>query len=69
VRSTVYLFVDGAIYPPGLVTMRRVMERFGRVNGFLDLNGPDIHRLENIITMDLRVHGFFIPLIYGLKRR
>jgi hypothetical protein len=64
VRSTMYLFVDGAIYLPGLqrdyaAGVWAVMERFGRVNGFLELNGPDIHRLENIMTMDLRVHGAF----------
>jgi hypothetical protein len=53
VHSTMYLLVDVAIYLPGLQRdyaegVWVVLERFGRVNGFLELNGPDIHRLENI---------------------
>jgi hypothetical protein len=64
VRSTMYLFVDSAIYLPGLqrdyaAGVWAVTERFGKVNGFLELNGPNIHRLENIMTMDVRVHVAF----------
>jgi len=35
------------------------MERFGQVNGFLELNGPNIHRLESVITMEKSLHTFF----------
>ena len=44
-----------------------VMERFGQVNGFLELNGPDIHRLENVMTMDPSMHTFFDCLALWLE--
>jgi hypothetical protein len=43
------------------------MERFGRVSGFLELNGPNIHRLENIMTMDVRTHVAFDRLNIWLE--
>ena len=44
-----------------------VMERFGQVNGFLELNGPNIHRLENVITMEIGFHTLFDRLTIWLE--
>jgi len=38
------------------------MERFGQVLGVEELNGADIHRLENIMTMDGTLHTLFDSL-------
>jgi hypothetical protein len=46
-----------------------VMERFGQVNGFLELNGPDIHHLENVMTMTPDVHASFDALEIWLEAR
>jgi hypothetical protein len=43
------------------------MERFGQVNGFLELNGPNIHRLENVITMEIGFHTLFDRLTIWLE--
>ena len=67
------LFIDSAIYVPRLQrdydapSAWAVMERFGQVNGFLELNGPDIHRLENVMTMQPDVHAFFDRLALWLE--
>jgi hypothetical protein len=39
-----------------------VMERFGQVLGVDELNGADIHRMENIMTMDMTLHTLFDAL-------
>jgi hypothetical protein len=39
-----------------------ILERFGQVS-LDDLNGRDIHRLENIITMDNNKHDMFDRLL------
>ncbi|KAG8947556.1 hypothetical protein FRC04_010606 [Tulasnella sp. 424] len=37
-----------------------VVERFGQVNVITEsLNGPDIHRVENVLTMSLTTHELF----------
>ena len=36
-----------------------VLERFGYEKAFGELNGSGIHRLENILTLDLHVHRLF----------
>jgi hypothetical protein len=36
-----------------------VLDRFGYKIAFEELNGAGIHRLENVITLDLSVHTFF----------
>ena len=38
------------------------MVRFGQVLGVEELNGADIHRLENIMTMDETLHTLFDSL-------
>ena len=38
------------------------MERFGQVLGVEELNGADIHRLENIMTMDGTLRTLFDSL-------
>jgi len=35
----------------------------------MELNGPLIHRLENVLTMDLGLHYFFDRLEIWLERR
>jgi hypothetical protein len=45
------------------------MERFGQVNGFLELNGAKIHRLENVMTMTLDLHASFDALEIWLEAR
>ena len=39
-----------------------VMERFGQVLGVDELNGADIHRMENVMTMDMTLHTLFDAL-------
>ena len=39
-----------------------VMERFGQVLGVDELNGADIHRAENVMTMDMTLHTLFDAL-------
>jgi hypothetical protein len=34
------------------------MERYGNVSATRELHKADIHRLENVITMDLNTHDF-----------
>jgi len=36
-----------------------VMDCFAGVKVTDELNGPNIHRLENVITLDVGVHGLF----------
>jgi hypothetical protein len=36
---------------------------------FLELNGPKIHRLENVITMEIGVRSFFDHLSIWLEVR
>lgn len=38
------------------------MERFGQVLAVEELNGPAIHRLENVMTMDTTMHKLFDDL-------
>jgi len=35
------------------------MDCFAGVKVTNELNGPNIHRLENVITLDVGVHGLF----------
>lgn len=63
VRSIMYLLVDLQFISLACsVTMRRGCGTFREGQRFLKLNGPDIHRLENIMTSDLRVHGLSTAL-------
>ena len=39
-----------------------VMERFGQVLGVEELNGPQIHRIENVMTMSVNFHLAFDSL-------
>lgn len=43
------------------------MERFGQVLGVDELNGPQIHRLENVMTMDVSFHQWFDSLVIWLE--
>lgn len=43
-------------------TMWAVMDRFGGVLGVDELNGADIHRLENVMTMSYTIHKLFDSL-------
>ncbi|KZP22999.1 hypothetical protein FIBSPDRAFT_823867 [Athelia psychrophila] len=44
-----------------------IMERFGQVLGVDELNGPQIHRLENVMTMDVSFHQWFDSLVIWLE--
>ncbi|KDQ54118.1 hypothetical protein JAAARDRAFT_38731 [Jaapia argillacea MUCL 33604] len=48
-------------------TVWTVMERFGQVNGEEELNGPNIHRLENVMTLNPEVHFYFDLLMLWLE--
>ena len=43
------------------------MERFGYKKTFDELNGSGIHRLENILTLDLNVYHLFDTLRLWLE--
>jgi hypothetical protein len=47
--------------------MWAVLERFGYKAAFKELNGSEIHRLENVITLDHNVHFFFDTLQLWLE--
>jgi hypothetical protein len=38
------------------------MERFGQVLGVDELNGADIHRMENVMTMEVGLRNWFDTL-------
>jgi hypothetical protein len=42
--------------------MWAVMDRFGYRQIPFDLNGNNIHRLENVLTLDIGVHSLFDEL-------
>jgi len=44
-----------------------VMAHLG-CDAFHDLNGPKIHHLENVMTMDLVFHGFYDSLDFYLEQ-
>jgi hypothetical protein len=48
-------------------TVRTVMWLFGGVKVEDELNGNQIHRLENIITMGASIHSFFGDLSIWLE--
>lgn len=39
------------------------MNRFGGILLTDELNGPDVNRLDNALTMDPSLHGFFNRLL------
>jgi hypothetical protein len=39
-----------------------VMCRMGNILVFDELNGNDVHRLENVMTMEMGIHGLFDEL-------
>jgi hypothetical protein len=46
-----------------------VLERFGQIRTIEELNGDNIHRLENILTLDPGVHDWFDQLKVWLERK
>jgi hypothetical protein len=44
-----------------------IMKMFGQVHVTEELNGSDIHRLENIITMHSDLHNYFDNLKLWLE--
>ena len=42
--------------------MWAVMDRFGYTQIPFDLNGNNIHRLENVLTLDIGIHSLFDEL-------
>lgn len=47
-------------------TMWAIMSRFGYKTLPEDLNGPKVHRLENVMTMEIRFHYLFDQLMIWL---
>jgi hypothetical protein len=45
------------------------MERFGQVLGVDELNGADIHRMGNVMTMERGLHDFSTHLGYGSRQQ
>jgi hypothetical protein len=43
------------------------MDCFAGIKVTEELNGPDIHRLENVMTLDVGVHGLFDSLDIWLE--
>jgi hypothetical protein len=43
------------------------MERFGNVSIARELNGVSIHRLENVITMEMGMHSLFDLLAFWFE--
>ena len=41
----------------------------GSVDIIAELNGNDVHRLENVMTMEVGLFALFDSLVYGLKPR
>lgn len=48
--------------------MHAILDRFGGINSIQELNGTNIHRLENILTLDTNIHIFFDQLKLWLKK-
>jgi hypothetical protein len=46
-----------------------LLHRFGRINVAEELNGPRVHRLENILTLDLNYFFWFHELAIWLERK
>ncbi|KAF5387950.1 hypothetical protein D9615_000667 [Tricholomella constricta] len=45
-----------------------VLDRFGQIKPIAELNGANIHRLENILTLSLEFHSLFDKLEIWLER-
>ena len=41
----------------------------GSIDIIAELNGDDVHRLENVMTMGVGLFALFDSLVYGLKLR
>lgn len=48
--------------------MHAILDRYGGINSIQELNGANIHRLENILTLDTNIHIFFDQLKLWLKK-
>jgi hypothetical protein len=44
-----------------------VMKRYGQVDLIEELNGDQIHRLENVLTLTISLHYFFDKLDIWLE--
>ncbi|KIJ54918.1 hypothetical protein M422DRAFT_153287 [Sphaerobolus stellatus SS14] len=46
-----------------------VLDRFGQINSIEELNGPAVHRLQNILTLEIGKHMYFDQLNIWLERK
>ncbi|EIM91014.1 uncharacterized protein STEHIDRAFT_152697 [Stereum hirsutum FP-91666 SS1] len=66
-RSTNENFDDSA-KEPYAASVHAILDRYGGINSFQELNGANIHRLENILTLDTNIHTSFDQLKLWLKK-
>ncbi|KAF8877656.1 hypothetical protein CPB84DRAFT_1794761 [Gymnopilus junonius] len=46
-----------------------VLLRFGQIRSIEELNGPGLHRLQNVMTMDAAIHELFDDLTIWFERK
>ncbi|TFK62455.1 hypothetical protein BDN72DRAFT_777064 [Pluteus cervinus] len=49
-------------------SVHTILDRFGRVDTIAELNGANVHRLENILTLSPEFHDWFDQLRFWLER-